>query len=436
MNNVLRTLLLEWQERELPEVIPREVNLKSAIPEGKSPKKAIVVTGFRRVGKTYLLFEHIRQLLKEYSREEVIYFNFEDERVPEKTEILSQLLPQIQSLFGKKPQYLFLDELQNIPNWAKWARRILDSEEINLFLTGSSSKMSSAELPTELRGRAWEIQVYPLTFTEFLRFKGIKIDPEKIPYLDEERAKFDYHFQNYLLYGGMPEVALVPEAKKWELLQNYFRTVVQRDIIERFSIRNETALETTLKLLLNSTQITVTKLYNSLKSLGVKVGKTTLNEYLAHIKTSYFLEELYYWAPSIKDQLQYPRKVYFIDNGFITALSTKFSKNYGHLFENLLYWKLQQEHPQLNYYRDRKEREIDFVAIEVGTVQTLYQVCYDLGGMETLEREIGNLLRAGKRFNCNDLRLIARTNDEILKNLVEQKGITLVDQYQFFLTDS
>lgn len=434
MKNVLRTLLLEWQERELPEVIPREINLKSATPKGKAPQKAVVVTGFRRVGKTYLLFEHIQKLLKRHSREEVIYLNFEDERLPTETQVLTQLLPEIQATFGQKPKYLFLDELQNIPDWAKWVRRILDTEDIRLFLTGLSSKMSSAELPTQLRGRSWEVRVHSLTFKEFLRFKNITLNAEKLPYLDEEKAKFNFWFEDYLLHGGMPEVVLVPEAKKLELLQSYFRTVVQQDIVERFSIRNEPALETTLKLLLNSTQMTVTKLYNSLKSLGVKVGKTTLNEYINHIKTSYFLEELYYWAPSIKDQLQYPRKVYFVDNGFITALSTKFSKNYGRLFENLVYWKLQQKHPQLNYYRDSKEREIDFVVMEDGCVKTLYQVCYDLSSMETLERETGNLLRAGKRFNCHDLRLIAKTDDEALKNLAEEKGITLIDQYQFFQT--
>ena len=175
MNTILRTLLYEWKDRKLPKVLARDTRI-DILPEQKT-ENATVITGFRRVGKTYLLYGAIEKLLETQPREDVVYLNFEDERIiSPTTDLLTDLIPEIQAVYGKKPKYLFADELQFIPNWSKWARRILDMESIQLFITGSSSKMSSAEIPTELRGRAWEVKVNPLTFKEFLRFKKTNID--------------------------------------------------------------------------------------------------------------------------------------------------------------------------------------------------------------------------------------------------------------------
>src|SRR4030067_824359 len=170
MNAVLETLLHEWKDRKLPTIIGRDFHLDISPQRGTN--NATVITGFRRVGKTYLLYETMQKLLETYTREDVVYINFEDERILTlTTDLLTDLIPEIQAIYGKKPKYLFLDELQLIPNWSKWVRRILDTESIQLFITGSTSKMSSAELPTELRGRAWVVKVSQLTFKEFMRFK-------------------------------------------------------------------------------------------------------------------------------------------------------------------------------------------------------------------------------------------------------------------------
>ena len=415
MNTELRTILSEWRERRLPEIIRRDQSLDTEDEGGL--RKATVVTGFRRSGKTYLLFAAIKKLLAKYSREEVIYVNFEDERIPQKTEILSQLLPEIRAVFGKKPRYLFLDEVQNIPNWSRWLRRILDTQEMKIFVTGSSSKMSSFELPTELRGRAWEVKVYPLNFQEFLRFKNKSFDWQRLSYLPEQKAELDFNFDEFLVHGSLPEVVLAKPEKKQELLQSYFQTVVRKEIIERFRLRNEESLKTLLKLLLNSTSITVSKLYNSLKSLGISVGKTAVNNYIAYIESSYFLKQLFYYSPSMRSQLQYPRKVYFIDNGFITALSTKFSKNYGRLFENFVFWQLRKIHEDLFYFRDDRGKEVDFVVMKDGRVESLYQVCFDLSDIETKEREIKSLLQAAKKFGCKNLFLVT-------KDALKEKGKT------------
>lgn len=426
MNQLLRTLLLEWKERKIPDVVKRDLVLDI---QDNNIHTATVITGFRRVGKTYIVFEAIKRLLKKYSREEVVYINFEDERIinPD-TSLLTDLIPEIQSLFGTKPKYIFLDELQLIPNWSKWVRRILDTEQIQIIITGSSSKLGSSELPTELRGRAWEIKVEPLSFKEFLRFKNSDLKLENIESLDQEKSKFKFLFNEYLNFGGLPAVVLSPESKKQELTHSYFRTVVQKEIVERFKINNENVLKTLLKLLINSNYITISKLFNSLKSLGLPVGKTTIDKYINYIKSSYFMDELNIFSPKIINQLIYPRKTYFVDNGFITSLSTKFSKNMGRLFENITYQKLRQENENIFYWKDDKNREVDFVIMDGGLVTSLYQVCYDISDTDTLEREVKSLHRTKKVLKCDNLNLIAF---EIPTGFI-LKDIKLISALEFF----
>lgn len=408
MKDILRTILLEWEERELPRTIPRDYQLGEYLDSALN--KVLVVTGFRRVGKTYLLFGLIKKLLQTHSKKEVVYINFEDERIPAETGTLSDVLPAIQETWGQKPKYLFLDELQNIPGWPKWVRRIIDTEEIQIIVTGSSSKMSSFEIPTELRGRAFEIQVLPLSFKEFLRFRDEAVDFNKVSHLPNEKAKLHFLFDEYLTLGGLPEVVLTRETgKKAELLQNYFQTVVRKEIVERFKVRNQEGLKILLRLLLDSTHFTVSKLYNNLKSLNYQIGKSTLNAYLSHIESSYFLKSLFYYAPSLKNRLQHPRKPYFIDNGFISSLSTKFSKNYGRLFENFVFWQLYKKYREdIFYYTNRFGQEVDFVIFEDAHPSILVQVGWNLDDFETREREKRALLGLGKKLNCNRLFIVTK----------------------------
>jgi len=405
MNEILRTLLYEWKDKKLPKLIQRDIILE----QKQTPyiHNATVITGFRRVGKTYLMYDLIKRLLKTNSREDIVYINFEDERIinPSVT-LLTDLIPEIQSLFGKKPKYLFLDEIQNVSNWSKWVRRILDNEDIQIYISGSTSKMSSHEIPTELRGRFWEIKVKTLSFHEYLTFIREEIDFQKTPFSKEETAKFQYLLDDYLKYGGLPDVVLLPVEKKLELLQSYFQTVVQRDMIEHFNIENHIALRTMLKLLINSPYFTISKLQNIIKSMGIPVGKTTIDNYLSYARSSYFLQELSIFTPVIANQIQYPRKSFFVDTGFITALSTGFSKNSGRLFENVIYQKISSENDIVYYYKDDNDYEVDFITINGGSVTGLYQTSYDIESEITKTREVRSLLFAGKKLQCKNLVLI------------------------------
>ena len=422
MESILRTLLYEWESRILPSVVPRNISLDSLPQQGVN--NATVITGFRRIGKTYLLFGFIEKLLESHSRSEVVYINFEDERImPTSVDLLTNLIPEIQSIYGKKPKYLFLDELQLVPGWSKWVRRILDTESIQVYITGSSSKMGSNELPTELRGRAWEVKVNPLSFNEFLRFKNVDLSFEKLSFVKSEMAQLRFLFDEYLVWGGLPAVVLTSQGKKQELLQSYFQTMLQSDIAERYKISNDVALKTLLKLLLNSSYLTVSKLTNSLKSMGISVGKSTVNNYLTYVKDSYFMNELFIYNHAVVNQLQYPRKVYFVDTGFMTALSSRFSKNMGRLLENIVFNKLAQENDVMHYYTDSNGNEVDFVIFVEGKPNALYQVCFDLTDEETRNREVKSLVKAGIELCCENLNIITVEKSE---KLSFPKGIKIV----------
>lgn len=426
MKDILKTILAEWLEKKLPQTIKREIDLEQY--DNLKIKKAVVITGFRRVGKTYLMFDYIKKLLGKYSKKDVVYINFEDERIEQSTEVLSLLLPTIISFYNQKPKYLFLDEIQNIPLWSKWVRRILDTEEIKIFLSGSSSKIGSEEIPTELRGRFFEVKVYPLTLKEYFNFKNFNFDKEKIYYLVEEKAKFDYLLNEYLVWGGFPEVVLLPLEKKQEILQGYFNTVVKREIVDRFKIKNEIVLKTLLKLIINSTYISVSKLFNQLKSLGFSVGKTTVNQYLSYIESSYFLKQLFFYSPSMVNQLQYPRKIYLIDNGFFTSLSIKFSKNWGKLWENFVFWHLYRKYgEEIYFYQDRNKNEVDFVVFEGEKIKGLYQSCYQLTDFETKEREFKSLTKAIKKLSPKNAFLIVKDYEDAVVKDIKKSIIDIFD---------
>lgn len=404
MDKIIKMLLTEWKGKNLPEIVPRETSFSDYL--SMKMNKIIVLNGFRRVGKTYILYGLANELLASNTREEVVHINFEDERIPLKTEFLSNILPAADELFQKKIKYLFLDELHTIPQWSKWLRRIYDNNDIRIFVSGSSSRMSEEEIPTELRGRFLEIKVFPLSFREFLKFKKLHFDVKTIDYSDKEKPFMLRAFTEYLTYGGLPEIVLEDENKKFELAQSYYATVIKRDIIERYRIKNEEALKALLKLFLDSKEYSISKTYNTLKSLGLEVGKSTVQKYISYIESSYFFFSLPLFSYKIKDQIQYPKKVYCIDPVFINAISTKFMNNLGRLYENTVAIELKRKKKECYYWKNTEKEEVDFVIKKGMEIEQLIQVCYDLTDPDTKKREIRALLKASKDLKCNNLLVI------------------------------
>lgn len=425
MRPEIAKVLIEWQESWTPPLIKREFDT-SLIPQNIN--KVITFAGCRRVGKTYLMFQLINELSKKIPREEIFYINFEDERLEKRIETLTELIPTIEELFGKKSSlYLFLDEIQNIEGWDLWVRRINDSRrDIKLFLSGSSSKLSSKEIPTSLRGRALTFEVFPLSFREFLKFKGFNI-PENIE-LSDKKFELLNLLREYLLYGGFPEVVLVNDVRiKRMLVREYFNTIISLDVVERYNVRNSEELRTFIRLLLNSEYFSLSKLEKIMKSMGYSISKATLSNYLRYLTECYFAFPVEIYAPKVKLRIQYPKKIYFVDTSFLTFLSVKFGDNIGRLMENAVFVELMRRGYTPSYAKE-SNWEIDFVIPEK---ELLIQVSYDVSNPETMEREIKALISASKRFGWSNLFLITWDHEHSLK--FNGKDIKFVPLWKWLL---
>ena len=432
----MRELILEWQELWIPEYKPRSID--EAVFENKV-KKINLFTGCRRAGKTYIMFQIIDHLNKRMgvNREDIVYLNFEDERIEWKTEVLTELLPTLVELYDERDYYLFLDEIHHIPKWDRWVRRIYDRyKNFNIYLTSSSSKLSTKEIPYSLRGRTLTYEVFPLSFQEFAAFKGIKLtDHKKMGAV--QRAKMVKPINEYLTYGGFPEVVIEPsERKKRLLVQEYFRTIIALDICERYNVKNTSLIHDYIKLILSQTYHSTNKIYNTLRSSGISVGKETLLNYTKYMEDIYFSFFVQIFSPKVKDRLYYPRKVYFIDNSFINHITTKFSDDIGRQMENVIYLTLLPKYGTENifYWKDPKGNEIDFVLLKDKKVINLIQVCYDPSETIIKEREIRSLSTGAKELKCNDLTIITKNYKG--KEKIDEYDINFIPLYDWFWDES
>ncbi len=408
IKRIIKDVLIENDGIIIKDLKQRDFDIQGLLR--KKINKIFTFTGFRRVGKTYLLF-----LIKENIKNELcIYFNFEDERIPESTNVLTQLLYSVEEIYHKKPGFLFLDEIHIIPGWGKFLRRISD-RGFKVFVTGSSSKLGLKEIPTELRGRTLNYTILPLSFLEYLSFKGVEFDHIG----SQKEVELNQLFEQYLVYGGFPELFDSSILERKEVIHEYFRTLVQRDLIERFNLKQEALLRATIKLILNSLMISISKLTNTLKSMGFHCSKNTISNYITYMEKSFFLFQTLFYSRNVKDQLQYPRKVYFIDNGFLKFLSINTDKS--RLLENLVAIELKRRGNEFYYWRNTKGEEIDFLVFENNRVSQLIQVSFDISLPDTREREIRSLKKGMKHFGLKK-GIILTTGPE---ELIEEKDFKI-----------
>jgi predicted AAA+ superfamily ATPase len=332
-------------------LVPRDVQLVKI-------KKIFTIIGPRRAGKTYFLF----QLMKTLPRERIIYLNFEDERLAGlAAEDLQKILDAYFELYpnakGQKV-YLLFDEIQNVPLWSKFIRRLYDAGVFEIYVTGSSAKLLSKELATELRGRAWTCKIYPFSFSEFLLFN--KLDPAQIY---EQKYKIRKLFFEYLNWGGFPETLSQDEYIKAKLLQNYVDLVIYRDVIERHKVRQTAILDELVKYLIQnfSREISIKKIYNLLKTKGYHLTKDILYEFVKYLEDTLYFYFVPIYSKSKKQQLVRPKKVYLVDNGLARAyiLSDRLDK--GWLYENAVFGHLLRKEFTVFYFK--KNLECDFVAM-------------------------------------------------------------------------
>ncbi len=359
--------------------------------------KIITLIGARRSGKTYILYDVINRLQESVAKEQIVFINFEDERLDLKVDELDLILQSYKELYPNldlNNSYLFFDEIQNIDGWEKFVRRVYDSVTKNIYITGSSAKLLSSEIASSLRGRSLSFTIYPLSFKEYLEFKKVPIEL----YGFNELAKIKSEFLNYLQDGGFPELIFLDKRYHIKVLQEYFNVMIYKDLIERYKVGNITALKFFLKRIIASStkEVSINKVYNELKSNGIKIGKNSLYDYLEYIQAIFLVQVLHKYSNKVTELGE--KKVYAIDTGLVNAIEFSFSKNLGKALENLVFLELKRRGEEI-YYHVTANSECDFILTSKDNLSL--QVSWDMSEETTKRRELKGLLNACRAFGQN-----------------------------------
>ena len=280
MKELFKKLIINFQEHSLTGIVPRDYDIPI------DTKKIVSLIGVRRSGKTYILFHIIEQLRQKIDSRNIIYINFEDDRLfPIYLKDLDELLESFYELYPHKRDekvYLFLDEVQNIEGWERYVRRIYDTQNLQIFITGSSSKLLSSEIATSLRGRTITYEIFPFSFKEYLRYKDIEVNF----YSSKSISYIKNAFNSYLINGGFAETFdETPDVQK-RILKDYLDLIIYKDVVERYNIKNQALLKHLIKYMFVNmgTLVSINKLYNEYKSQGYKVSKDALYTYIDYLQ--------------------------------------------------------------------------------------------------------------------------------------------------------
>ena len=394
----LKYVLRQFSERVLPVCRQREL----VLPMGTG--KVIGLAGVRRSGKTFLFFDAIRRLSEQgVDRRRMVYLNFEDDRLqPVKAEELDLVLRCLRELFPEtagQRVYLFLDEVQNVPGWERWVRRLQDTEDVELFVTGSSSRLLSRDLATALRGRSVTLEVFPLNFREYLCFRGIPVVEASADNESLVRAALE----SYLEWGGFPEIVLADEAMRPLIIEEYVSLMLYRDLVERYGVRNERLMRELLRHAFRNTAslLNVSKLHRDFTSLGFSVSKNTLFEYLGYLEDAFLLFLLPKQERSVRKQAHNPKKVHVIDLGLVAAFKAYPGRDQGHKLETAVFLHQRRRRKELYYYANGHE-----VDLCDGEGALFWNSCWSLGEPETLRREAESMAFGRERWPHADGRLL------------------------------
>jgi predicted AAA+ superfamily ATPase len=401
----LKSILQQFTERKLPLVQRRELQIPT------DSGKVVSLTGARRTGKTFMLFQVMQDLLERgIKREQILYLNFEDDRLfPVERGELDFILRAHNELFpdlANTRRYVFFDEIQNVDDWERYVRRIYDTENVSIFLTGSSSSLLRRDMSTAMRGRSIIFEVFPLSFSEFLSFRKISY----VPYSAKSEAEVVHAFHEYLEWGGFPEVALADDSLKPLILQEYVNLMLHRDLIERHNIRNERAIRLLLKFCAQHTAslVSINKLFNDFASQGMKLGKATLYEYMDMLEDAYIAFSCPKYDPSTRRQMQAPQKIHMLDPGLTRAYQTSPGKDMGHRFETIVYLHERRRCRDIYYYRNGFELDM---CLDNGI--RFVNAAWNMSDEETVRREIRAFGEGLKMWPAAEAKLVYGIGDSI-----------------------
>ncbi len=388
--------------------------------------RIVTVTGIRRCGKSSLLGLVINALLQRgVPRENILYVGFDDERFMQmKPDDFDELLQAYREMFPEtqlKDVYMFFDEIQLIEGWELFVLRVYKNYCKHIYVTGSTAKMLSEEMASALRGWPDDYREYPLSFDEYMKFKGIQANR----FSEEGRAKLAAAFRGYCEEGGFPEVVLAEKrSDKVKILQSYFSTMLFRDLMEHYRISTPPqVVRYFLKRVMNNLTkpTSVNNIYNDLKSQGLKVSKDSLYSWLDYACNVFMLHKVERYDRSMVKQRAAPAKYYVADIALRNAVLLSGSEDAGKALENIVCLHLERslgEEDRICYFSETKE--CDFVVVRGNRVDELLQVCWTLDEGNT-DRETGGLLAASSATGCSNCRIVTFSQ----RRTIERDGLKI-----------
>ena len=394
----IKSLIKEYQQFvETVEVMPRPIALEN--------NANYIFVGLRRAGKSYLLYQVIKKLLQSgKSIDDILFVNFEDERFVEaETKDLNTIMECYGEMYEQKP-IVFLDEVQVVPGWQKFVRRLAD-QKYQVYVTGSNAEMLSSEIATTLGGRFIIHEVYPYSFVEYLAANNIKLK-KNWEYSDLKNAVVRLS-ETYLTFGGLPEI--LDKTCKRPCISSLYQKIFFGDIVTRYAIRNDNALRLMIKKLAESVMYPIShnRLSNIVSTAGKKVSVSTTVEYLKYLCTSWLIFGIPNYVSALSDR-ESIKKYYFIDNGILNLFLTDSNTR---LLENIVAINLFKRFgSELFFYE--KNIEVDFY---VPSDSLAIQVSYNISNSETFEREVNALAKLNKAFPLKRCIIITNNEEKIIQ---------------------
>jgi predicted AAA+ superfamily ATPase len=402
------------------------------------PGKVHAVVGMRRAGKTTFLHQLVEERRAALPPERAIYLSFDDERIAEigadqLALLLEEYYRRYPQLRGRETVHWFFDEIQLVPGWERFVRRVLDSENVEITVSGSSARMLSREVHTSLRGRGMETVIRPFSFREFLRHRGEEPTAEPRRWRPAERSLIEKRFLEFLAEGGFPEAQGLSAELRIELLQGYVDTVLFRAVVERYGVSQVAALRWLVRQCLRNPagSFSVHRLNRDLKAQGHGVAKDAVHAMLGYLLDAFLLGAVALATESERQRNSNPRKLYPADPGLIGAFDTSGRSNLGHALETAVQNELARRKVDVGYVKTAEGFEVDFLARTPGVGVELLQVCADASSDGTLEREVRALAAAAREHPRAARRLLVLDRSQALT--AKSPGIEVLPAYEWLL---
>ncbi|MBI5061651.1 MAG: ATP-binding protein [Candidatus Aenigmarchaeota archaeon] len=369
----------------------------------------VAVVGPRRSGKTTICLQALKEMVKGgMDKTQTLYVNFEDpalETILTGPEAMETIYRSYKMLVNRdKESVLVLDEVQNVPKWEKWVRKMQDRKETKIIVTGSTSKLLSSEISTVLTGRTLSVFVFPLGFRDFLKFRGVEVNKEYESLSMEN--ELNALLREYMEFGGFPKVAIEKDKViKKMLLKEYFDGIIFRDIVQRYKIKDVVLIRNLAELCINqmSSMTSATKMREVLIKIAMrKISGNRVVNYMSYLENCFLVFFVPIFSYKVKNQKLYPKKAYSVDTGIANSVAFRFSEDVGRAAENLVFTHLKklsfEKNFEIFYWKDSEQSEVDFVVKRGLNVESLFQVCWDIRDAKTKEREIKAITKAMDAF--------------------------------------